>query len=823
MADPKFDDSIFDSDLAGAPVQPAESPQSAIAGIAGATPTQPAFDDSIFDEDLGVDSKQDKYGTTEQQLKAGAEGLAEGVAGPLATLAETKLLKVKPEDIRGRKEANPFTHGAAQAAGLIGSSMTGVGEGALLAKLGSKAAGKIAAESALSKVTGAAVSGAIENAAFTGGDEISRMLVDDPTQTLGTALADVGLSALIGGGASGVFASISPLWRATAGDRLGRVIEDFKARGAERIEAPDLGKAVHGELENVYNIVNSTAHPVYGPTGLKAQEISKLVPEVMTPKISEQASELLSKLDGVVQEMKSNPRKFKGLETDLEDQMVELSRGLHDSNGSSSKIFEALQKVKQNLQENSKNAYKYSSFEPEYKYIDRTRSLGHEFKEALENDSVWGKAAERQKSINKSFSEFLPTLKDFEKKFTSEVGGVKQVDPDKVRTYVNGAAKDKGAIKKEMLGNYLEAAEKYSNEISTTHANLGLDSPMIDFSLHHSRGTLGEMSTGAKLADILIEKGLGDVGSKLTAASTGAGIGKIFGHPYLGAIAGEHLFTPFYKSILPAIGKALFKSPTNAAGLKAAIDLGEAAVRNDRLITKAAATVFKFPDAATRAIRTKLSEAAATQSDRDKLERQIAAAEKNPDSIINAGGHVAHYMPDVGAAVGQTAANAMMYLKSLKPDTTPKAPLDKRFKPNPVAQAKYDNALNIAAKPLTVLNKIQKGTLSSDDVVAIKTLYPGLYTNLTRKLMDEVVRSQDKGLVIPYKTKMALSLFLGQPMDSTMTPNALQSIQGGFMRSVAKQSAQQSPAPHSTSKLGKINTSYMTPTQQLQQRHSNRK
>jgi hypothetical protein len=147
-------------------------------------------------------SSEDQYNTGGQQAIAGIEGAAQGVAGPLATLAETKLLGVNPKDIAGRERANPWTHRAGEAAGLIGSSLVGVGELSAI----SKGAEIAANASKLGKFGSMALKGSLEAAALQGSDEASHYLTGyDPTQTTASALANMGYAGIMGGATGGVF------------------------------------------------------------------------------------------------------------------------------------------------------------------------------------------------------------------------------------------------------------------------------------------------------------------------------------------------------------------------------------------------------------------------------------------------------------------------------------------------------------------------------------------------------------------------------------------------------------------------------------------
>src|ERR1035438_4767656 len=80
-------------------------------------------------DSLAASPKEAKYGTTGQQYKTAAEGMAQGAIGSFAPLIETKILGVKPEDIAGREEVNPWTHAVNKSAILAASMLTGWGEG----------------------------------------------------------------------------------------------------------------------------------------------------------------------------------------------------------------------------------------------------------------------------------------------------------------------------------------------------------------------------------------------------------------------------------------------------------------------------------------------------------------------------------------------------------------------------------------------------------------------------------------------------------------------------------------------------------------------
>lgn len=190
----------------------------------------PIGDTSDFQLDDQHAAKQAKYGTTGQMALTALEGAAKGAAGPLATLAEKKL-GVDVEDIKGRQEANPITHGVSEAAGFVAPALLTGGESALLSQSGAlSAAGKGAARLiGATGVKAAATRLGVESALYTLGDEVSKYIVNDPN-SVQTAAMHVGLSGILGAAVGVPFGAVSELWTSKVGDKAGKFAEDF-ARG----------------------------------------------------------------------------------------------------------------------------------------------------------------------------------------------------------------------------------------------------------------------------------------------------------------------------------------------------------------------------------------------------------------------------------------------------------------------------------------------------------------------------------------------------------------------------------------------------------------
>ena len=769
-----------------------------------------------LDEFLAPELKEQKYGTTGQQLKAGAEGLAQGLVGPLAPLAE-RAVGVKPEDILGRQETNPVTHYASEIAGIVGPALlTGGASGAArLTQTGAlEAIGRMvpaASETLASRVGTGAAKAAVENIMLAGSDEASKMILQDPNQTAQTALGNIGIAAALGGALGGTVGGISPLWEATVGDKAGKFIEDFKGRIKEHVENPDPVHAVTDELSQYHKQINGLADEVYGPTGLKAKDIEATLPKELNDKILDQRQEISDKLSDSIQSMRSKPNSYpERLVSKLEDDLKDYQSAVSKDNVSPSDVFSAAQDLKQQLQGYSKFDKFVKPVDEAYDFVSKAKGLAFDLRSSLEDPSVWGKAAQRQQSINKAFREYLPTLQDFQKKFTTELNGEKVIDPTKVNTYINQLGKPNAEIKQSILRNFLDASEKYKKVLNDTHANLGIETPVQNVPMNSTLSTLGDRTLGGKVADAFIQRGLTEAGGKSIGAAIGGGLGAVVGGhggAALGAILGQHALGPFFSSILPGIAKALTSSTTSTTGFRATTDYAANAVKGYQAMSRATASVFKTGTAI-------LPQIIPSEKDTAKLDKLLAQVNKNPDLLLNSNNKVGQILPDHASAMDQSVAQAVTYLNSLRTDLDKKAPLDSKPVPSTTQKAVYQNALQIAEKPLILLDRVRQGTLTSSDIQVLGSLYPSLYNGIKTQLMEQITKVEQKGQTIPYRTRISLSMFLAQPLDSTMTPEAISSAQLIHPGDQSQQPQQETPkGSKSSPALQKLPSMYRTPSE----------
>lgn len=770
------------------------------------------------------------YTTPGQQAIAGMEGAAQGFAGPVAPYLETHLGLTTPEAMYQREQQNPALFTTAKIGGGIAGLATGAGEMALVGHLGeaaASAAGLTKAAGLSARIGAGALKGATELGILSAGDEATRNIINDPNQSMQTSLVDMGLSAALGGAFGGAFTGSGILLKEGL-PKLAQEIENFKGQMNYRTNVPEPVTAMHEELSARYNELKDMYDETYGAQGLKARAIAKSVPVQMTDSILGQAQDISDKMSDTVKQMRLKPYSYPDrlvgkLESDVNEYRNKVFP-IDGSTPSTQDVFNATQDLKQMTQGYAQYGKFIKPTDEAYDFSKAASPLAKNLKSSLEDASVWGDAANLQQNINKNFVRFKPFIEGFEKTFTDKVPDLEtgvitpRVSLGKLQTFLNQAGGFRDAAKKTILKGFLDNGEKYASGLDDAYNAVGAESPFTPSPMVVARRSLEDTTPGMKVANAFVDKGLGEGAAKGLGAGIGGAAGSFLG-PYGtagGVYLGEKILGPMFHKILPAIAKPLLETVANARGFRLAGKVIESALKGDALLSQGAKNVFKtgaevLPVSAIPSI-TKLS----------KLNTQLVAAQKDPTTFAQtlSNNPLGTYMPAHAQSMAQTVGNATNYLNALRPDTSKKAPLDSSRTPSTVQQGAYHSALKIAQQPLTVMQKVKDGTITPDDIKHITSMYPAAFDQMKAQLSHAMADHVGKGKNVPYKTRIGLSLFMGQPMDSTFTPQAIQSAQP---MPPQPQGAQGGPKKSSTKDLHKISQQAMTPGQAREQRQGSGK
>lgn len=184
--------------------------------------------------------------------------------------------------------------------------------------------------------------------------------------------------------------------------------------------------------------------------------------------------------------------------------------------------------------------------------------------------------------------------------------------------------------------------------------------------------------------------------------------------------------------------------------------------------------------------------------------QKIEQFANNPDSYLEnmSKKHVgmSKALPTVTAAAEATGLRGMQFLASKMPrQVTVPGIIPKKYTPTTQERAKFMRYAEVVQDPKTALRNFQKGTLSKENVEALKVVYPEFYKRMSDKTMQFISLHGEK---LPYNKKVQLGTMLNLPVDSSLQPENIRRLQSGF----AAQGGDQSINMGVTG-LGKLNKS----------------
>lgn len=178
----------------------------------------------------------------------------------------------------------------------------------------------------------------------------------------------------------------------------------------------------------------------------------------------------------------------------------------------------------------------------------------------------------------------------------------------------------------------------------------------------------------------------------------------------------------------------------------------------------------------------------------DKVVKNIKNLADNPAGIMD---HLVHHvgdlnqsLPNVTQGIHNTSIAALSYLNSKMPRAANSFPLAVNYRPSDAEKSKFMRYYNAVNNPIGVLDQVKHGTLTNEALDALQHVHPQLLQQMQQQVVGEVKKLDHAK--ISYAVKMSVAKFLGTPLDSSMTPQVIQSNQASLN---APQQGDSSAAP----------------------------
>lgn len=136
--------------------------------------------------------------------------------------------------------------------------------------------------------------------------------------------------------------------------------------------------------------------------------------------------------------------------------------------------------------------------------------------------------------------------------------------------------------------------------------------------------------------------------------------------------------------------------------------------------------------------------------------------------------------PTVAEQFNAKNSVAMQYLW----DNLPKSPtIDTPFKksqwqPSEHDLSKLERRVNAILNPLSIIDDLEKGTLSKEAVDAVRTVYPKVFERINGEVLQYFMNNPQK---ISYNDRIKFSLLLGEQFDPSMSPEYIRDFQQTFI------------------------------------------
>lgn len=477
-------------------------------------------------------------------------------------------------------------------------------------------------------------------------------------------------------------------------------------------------------------------------------------------------------------------------------------------------LFKALNDLKQNL--DKRIPWEKEIGGEAVDALNDMKNFRTTIKNALEKESVWGEAGARQSAFNDAFSDWITAQKGFRKEFMQKVAGKAGPEyvmkPTKIATYFNQIADARGDIRHAVLDNYVNSSQRLLDEIEKTYQAVpdktfdkNAVKSVIDKSIAQKQEAFEQAKTVAdlrKLQPNIWNQGVSHGGGH---EAEGLGIGAVAAHtlglpmgPLLGAVEGYHMLAHPAKLVqrLAWIERTVNHTAESIEkGIKAALTVTTKTVEP---------------------LKGLISQKLTPQERQKKFKEvtgQLNELQNNPqmmmDKLEGATKDLYSYAPQTSQAVSTSMALATGFLASKVPQIPHTGPLQPEYVPSETEIAKFDRYLTAVERPLTVLNELKNGTLTSETVETLQTVYPQLYQQMQSTLLSKLTdaMAKKKNFSLPYKTKLMFSQFLGQDLDGSLQQMSIATNQMILHGAAAEKDAQEAMAQNvkPTSKaIGKI-------------------
>lgn len=159
----------------------------------------------------------------------------------------------------------------------------------------------------------------------------------------------------------------------------------------------------------------------------------------------------------------------------------------------------------------------------------------------------------------------------------------------------------------------------------------------------------------------------------------------------------------------------------------------------------------------------------------NQLSRDPSSLSDHIEGVINPMANVA---PNISQSLAKSMAGSIQFLSSKVPQPADTLPLSRKYEPTEAQKRTFSEYYNAVDNPISALGQVKNGTLTGQTMEALQAVHPQLLQEMRQKMTAQFKPDQVRDL--PNGTKLAISKFMGQPLDENMIPQVMAATQAAF-------------------------------------------
>jgi hypothetical protein len=170
--------------------------------------------------------------------------------------------------------------------------------------------------------------------------------------------------------------------------------------------------------------------------------------------------------------------------------------------------------------------------------------------------------------------------------------------------------------------------------------------------------------------------------------------------------------------------------------------------------------------------------------------------------------------PDLANAIADATLVKLQYLQKHAPKQPPPSMFGQRpWKLSTGEIERFARRVRAADDPLTVLQDVERGTVTAEAAETLREVYPALFSEVQTRLLSRAAELEAK---LPYQRVISLSLLFDAPLDDSLRPQNLLVLQQAHASSAAQGPSPAAPGqPPQPSVAGPVNLSRLYETSEI--------